>query len=266
VVELSSINRLLEIMAQLRDPEKGCPWDRKQTYKTIVPYTLEEAYEVADAIEREDFDELKSELGDLLFQVVFYSQIAKEEGRFTFDDVAADIADKMYRRHPHVFADANFETEEELGSAWEAIKAQERDRQPDGSALAGVTQGLPALMRAQKLTKKASKVGFDWLNPEGAFDKMVEEVAEVREAWDSGDRDHLADELGDILFVMTNIIRKLGFESEEIMRAANNKFERRFRAMEQYLAAQGHDDMTQLELEQMESAWQEIKKVEKKNQ
>jgi len=262
---LSSIDRLLEIMAQLRDPEKGCPWDRKQTYKTIVPYTLEEAYEVADVIEREDFDELKSELGDLLFQVVFYSQIAKEEGRFTFDDVAADIADKMHRRHPHVFADANFETEEQLGSAWEAIKAQERDQQPDSSALAGVTKGLPALMRAQKLTKKASKVGFDWPNPEGAFDKMVEEVAEVREAWASGDRDHLADELGDILFVMTNIIRKLGFESEEIMRAANNKFERRFRAMEQYLAAQGHDDMTQLELEQMESAWQEIKKVEKKN-
>ena len=259
------MDRLLEIMSQLRDPQTGCPWDRKQTYKTIVPYTLEEAYEVADAIERNDFDELKSELGDLLFQVVFYSQIASEEGRFTFDDVAAGIADKMHRRHPHVFADANFETEEQLGSAWEAIKAQERNEQADMSALAGVTKGLPALMRAQKLTKKASKVGFDWSNPEGAFDKMVEEVAEVREAWVSGDRDHLADELGDILFVMTNIIRKLGFESEEIMRAANNKFERRFRAMELHLAEQGHADLTQLQLEQMEAAWQAIKKVEKNN-
>ena len=259
------MDRLLEIMSQLRDPQTGCPWDRKQTYKTIVPYTLEEAYEVADAIERNDFDELKSELGDLLFQVVFYSQIASEEGRFTFDDVAAGIADKMHRRHPHVFADANFETEEQLGSAWEAIKAQERNEQADMSALAGVTKGLPALMRAQKLTKKASRVGFDWPDPEGAFDKMVEEVAEVREAWASGDRDHLADELGDILFVMTNIIRKLGFESEEIMRAANNKFERRFRAMELHLAEQGHADLTQLQLEQMEAAWQAIKKVEKNN-
>ena len=259
------MDRLLEIMAQLRDPQTGCPWDRKQTYKTIVPYTLEEAYEVADAIERNDFDELKSELGDLLFQVVFYSQIASEEGRFTFDDVAAGIADKMHRRHPHVFADANFETEEQLGSAWEAIKAQERNEQADMSALAGVTKGLPALMRAQKLTKKASRVGFDWPDPEGAFDKMVEEVAEVREAWASGDRDHLADELGDILFVMTNIIRKLGFESEEIMRAANNKFERRFRAMELHLGEQGHADLTQLQLEQMEAAWQAIKKVEKNN-
>ncbi len=259
------MDRLLEIMSQLRDPQTGCPWDRKQTYKTIVPYTLEEAYEVADAIERNDFDELKSELGDLLFQVVFYSQIASEEGRFTFDDVAAGIADKMHRRHPHVFADANFETEEQLGSAWEAIKAQERNEQADMSALAGVTKGLPALIRAQKLTKKASKVGFDWPDPEGAFDKMVEEVAEVREAWASGDRDHLADELGDILFVMTNIIRKLGFESEEIMRAANNKFERRFRAMELHLAEQGHADLTQLQLEQMEAAWQAIKKVEKNN-
>jgi len=259
------MDRLLEIMSQLRDPQTGCPWDRKQTYKTIVPYTLEEAYEVADAIERNDFDELKSELGDLLFQVVFYSQIASEEGRFTFDDVAAGIADKMHRRHPHVFADANFETEEQLGSAWEAIKAQERNEQADMSALAGVTKGLPALMRAQKLTKKASKVGFDWPDPEGAFDKMVEEVAEVREAWASGDRDHLADELGDILFVMTNIIRKLGFESEEIMRAANNKFERRFRAMELHLAEQGYADLTQLQLEQMEAAWQAIKKVEKNN-
>jgi len=262
---VSSMDRLLEIMSQLRDPQTGCPWDRKQTYKTIVPYTLEEAYEVADAIERNDFDELKSELGDLLFQVVFYSQIASEEGRFTFDDVAAGIADKMHRRHPHVFADANFETEEQLGSAWEAIKAQERNEQADMSALAGVTKGLPALMRAQKLTKKASRVGFDWPDPEGAFDKMVEEVAEVREAWASDDRDHLADELGDILFVMTNIIRKLGFESEEIMRAANNKFERRFRAMELHLAEQGHADLTQLQLEQMEAAWQAIKKVEKNN-
>ena len=262
---MSSMDRLLEIMSQLRDPQTGCPWDRKQTYKTIVPYTLEEAYEVADAIERNDFDELKSELGDLLFQVVFYSQIASEEGRFTFDDVAAGIADKMHRRHPHVFADANFETEEQLGSAWEAIKAQERNEQADMSALAGVTKGLPALMRAQKLTKKASRVGFDWPDPEGAFDKMVEEVAEVREAWASGDRDHLADELGDILFVMTNIIRKLGFESEEIMRAANNKFERRFRAMELHLAEQGYADLTQLQLEQMEAAWQAIKKVEKNN-
>jgi MazG family protein len=263
---MSSVDKLLQIMAALRDPETGCPWDLKQTYATIVPYTLEEAYEVADAIERGDMAELREELGDLLFQVVFYSQIAAEEGRFDFQQVVEGINEKMLRRHPHVFADARVESEHELHQAWEQAKAAERaakQAQADESQMAGVARGLPALMRAHKLQKRAQDVGFDWPDVSGAFAKTREEIAEVEAALQTGDRDHLEEELGDLLFALVNIVRLLGFKAEHSMRHANDKFERRFRRMEQVLAAQGHRDLQHLELHVMEAAWEAVKREEK---
>ncbi len=259
---MSSIDQLLQIMAQLRDPERGCPWDLKQTYATIVPYTLEEAYEVADAIEREDMAELRDELGDLLFQVVFYSQIAREEGHFDFEQVAAGICEKMLRRHPHVFADAQFENEEDLHRAWEKAKLAERagkQEHSDDSQMAGVTKALPALLRAQKLQKKAADVSFDWPDVGGAFDKTREEIAEVEDALEQGDREHLEEELGDLLFAIVNIIRLLGFQAEHSLRKANDKFERRFRRMERLLSEQGHPELGNLELDAMETAWEQVK-------
>ena len=263
---MSSIDRLLQIMAQLRDPQSGCPWDIKQSYASIVPYTLEEAYEVADAIERGDMHELREELGDLLFQVVFYSQIAKEEGHFDFEQVAAGIAEKMLRRHPHVFSDAEYENDAALREAWEKIKAEERaakDKQPDNSALAGVAMGLPALMRAHKLQKRAADVGFDWPDARGAFDKTREEIDEVQQALEGSDPDHLEEELGDLMFALVNVVRLLGFKAEHSMRRANAKFERRFREMEQWLAQQGNDDLSALSLDQLEAAWEAVKQQEK---
>ena len=263
---MSSIDRLLQIMAQLRDPQSGCPWDIKQSYASIVPYTLEEAYEVADAIERGDMHELREELGDLLFQVVFYSQIAKEEGHFDFEQVAAGIAEKMLRRHPHVFSDAEYENDAALREAWEKIKAEERaakDKLPDNSALAGVALGLPALMRAHKLQKRAADVGFDWPDARGAFDKTREEIDEVQQALEGSDPDHLEEELGDLMFALVNVVRLLGFKAEHSMRRANAKFERRFREMEQWLAQQGNDDLSALPLDQLEAAWEAVKQQEK---
>lgn len=263
---MSSIDRLLQIMAALRDPDSGCPWDLKQTYATIVPYTLEEAYEVADAIERGDMAELREELGDLLFQVVFYSQIASEEGHFDFEQVAAGICEKMLRRHPHVFDDAQFDSEEELHHAWEQTKAVERaakQDQVDDSRMAGVARGLPALMRAYKLQKRAADVGFDWPDVSGAFDKTREEIVEVEEALAHGDSQHLEEELGDLMFAMVNIVRLLGFKAEHSVRRANDKFERRFRRMERLLADEGHKDLKQLDLEVMEAAWEAVKREEK---
>jgi MazG family protein len=257
---------LLQIMAQLRDPEKGCPWDLKQTYATIVPYTLEEAYEVADAIEQGDMAELRDELGDLLFQVVFYSQIAREEGHFDFEQVAAGICEKMLRRHPHVFADAQFDDEHSLRRAWEETKAAERaakQEQTDPSQLAGVTRALPALLRAHKLQKKAAEVGFDWPDVSGAFDKTHEEIAEVEQALQQGDPEHLEEELGDLLFAMVNIVRLLGFKAEHSLRRANDKFERRFRRMEQLLSADGQNDLKCLDLDTLEAAWEAAKREEK---
>jgi len=259
---LSSIDQLLQIMAQLRDPERGCPWDLKQTYATIVPHTLEEAYEVADAIERHDMAELRDELGDLLFQVVFYSQIAREEGHFDFEQVAAGICEKMLRRHPHVFADAQFESEEALHQAWEKAKSAERAGKPehtDRSQMAGVTKALPALLRAHKLQKKAADVGFDWPDVSGAFDKTREEIAEVEHALEAGDREHLEEELGDLLFAMVNVVRLLGFQAEHSLRKASDKFERRFRRMEQLLVKKGHPEPGKLELDAMEAVWERVK-------
>ena len=263
---MSSVDRLLQIMAALRDPASGCPWDLKQTYASIVPYTLEEAYEVADAIERNDMPELRDELGDLLFQVVFYSQIAREQGHFDFEQVAAGICEKMLRRHPHVFGDVEYADEQDLREAWEQAKAAERaDKQQaaDHSQMAGVTRALPALMRAYKLQRKAADVGFDWPDASGAFEKAREEIAEVEQALQEGDPGHLEEELGDLLFAMVNVVRLLGFKAEHSLRRANDKFERRFRRMEQLLGEQGQSDLKKLDLDVLEAAWEAVKREER---
>lgn len=259
---MEAMQRLLEIMARLRDPESGCPWDQRQTYATIVPYTLEEAYEVADAIDRGDMAELRSELGDLLFQVVFYSEIAREEGHFDFHDVAHGICEKMVRRHPHVFADADYADDEALRNAWEQAKAQERAAGRPAQAasqMEGVARALPALIRAEKLQKRAARAGFDWPDASGAFAKTREEFDEVEAEIRAGDRDRLQDELGDMLFAMVNVVRLLGHDAEQALSRANEKFERRFRAMEQRLHAQGHQDLRTLSLEALDAAWEAVK-------
>jgi nucleoside triphosphate diphosphatase len=216
------IQPLLDIMARLRDPEKGCPWDVAQNFATIAPYTIEEAYEVTDAIQREDMAALKDELGDLLFQTAFHARIAEEAGEFGFDDIVTAICDKMIRRHPHVFGDA-------AKPDWEALKAAERASQADDSVLGGVALGLPALMRAEKLQKRAARTGFDWPDAQGARAKVFEEVAEVDAAMTDNARE---DEIGDLLFATVNWARKLGVDPEVALRRANAKFERRFRHME----------------------------------
>ena len=262
---MEAMQRLLEIMVRLRDPDGGCPWDQRQTYSTIVPYTLEEAYEVADAIQRGDMSELRDELGDLLFQIVFYSQIASEEGHFVFDDVARGICDKMIRRHPHVFADAEYANDEQLRQAWEAKKAEERagrDAVAETGQMDGVARALPALIRAEKLQKRAARVGFDWPDAQGAFDKTREELDEVQAEIESGDTGRLQDELGDLLFAMVNVVRLLGMDAEQALSQANEKFERRFRLMERRLRAAGHDDPRGLSLQVMDAAWDEVKRTE----
>jgi nucleoside triphosphate diphosphatase len=258
---LSEITRLLEIMARLRDPETGCPWDREQTYASIVPHTIEEAYEVADSVAREDYSELRDELGDLLLQVVFYSQIAREEGRFCFDDVVASINDKLVRRHPHVFSDASYESEAARSEAWESQKARERDQKvgrPSGR-LEGVAMALPALSRAVKLQKRAARAGFDWEDMEPVFDKIQEELEELRhEIREGAPRARLEDEMGDILFAATNLSRHLGLEPEAALRSTNRKFERRFGYMESRLEAQNRV-LEECNLEELEQLWQEAK-------
>lgn len=261
---MESMSRLLEIMARLRDPDGGCPWDQRQTYATIVPYTLEEAYEVADAIQRGDMTELRDELGDLLFQIVFYSQIAGEEGHFGFADVARGICDKMIRRHPHVFADAEYADEIQLRQAWEAKKAEERaerDAALETSQMDGVARALPALIRAEKLQKRAARVGFDWPDARGAFDKTREELDEVQAEIDSGDQSRLQDELGDLLFAMVNVVRLLGMDAEQALSLANEKFERRFRDMERTLKRDG-EQMQEMSLAELDAAWEAVKQRE----
>ncbi|MGE0809280.1 MAG: nucleoside triphosphate pyrophosphohydrolase [Immundisolibacter sp.] len=242
--------RLLDLMARLRDPQRGCPWDLRQDFASVAPYTLEEAYEVADAIARRDFDDLRLELGDLLLQVAFHAQMAREAGLFDFEDVAAGICDKLLRRHPHVFGDAVFETDADRSAAWEAAKAAERGAK-DSGVLAGVAQALPALKRAQKLQQRAARVGFDWPDLTPVLDKLDEELAEVREALSQDDRDAVADELGDLLFVMANLARHLKVDAEDALRRGNAKFERRFAYIEQALRAAGRqpEDCTLAELD-----------------
>jgi ATP diphosphatase len=257
-----SIERVLTIMSRLRDPESGCPWDREQTFASIAPYTIEEAYEVADAIEREALDELKSELGDLLFQVVFHSQMASERGMFTFDDVVNAISDKLERRHPHVFAQAKISSTEEQNRAWEEHKRQEREARADtSSVLDDVPVGLPALTRAMKLGKRAASVGFEWPNIEGVLEKIEEEIRELRTARAAQSQTDVAGEMGDLLFSLANLARYLRVDLETALRGTNAKFERRFRYVEQRLLAAGKTPQ-QSTLTEMDALWNEAKVLE----
>jgi ATP diphosphatase len=255
-------SRLLAVMAALRTPGTGCPWDLEQSFETIAPYTLEEAYEVADAIARQDYSALKDELGDLLLQVVYHARMAEEAGHFTYADVAKGIADKMVRRHPNVFADQQVATAADQAVAWEAAKAAERG---DASALSGVALALPALTRAEKLTKRAARVGFDWPDAEAVLDKLDEEVAELRAELPEADPDRLEDEVGDLLFVLANLARKLKVDPETALRRANQKFTRRFGAIEAALAAEGRTPQ-QATLAEMEAHWQAAKIAERQPQ
>lgn len=244
------LNRLLQIMARLRDPLTGCEWDVEQTYATIAPYTIEEAYEVADAIQRGDMADLRDELGDLLLQVVFHSRIGEEAGDFDFEDVARSIADKMEARHPHVFGNGDRQSER----PWEALKEAERAQKGATSALDGVAKALPALMRAEKLQKRAARQGFDWPDRQGPADKLIEEMSELAEA--PGDRQ--LEEAGDLLFAAVNLVRAYGIAPEEALRAANDKFERRYRSME----ALGGADFAGLDIEAKDALWQHVKRGE----
>jgi MazG family protein len=252
-----SIERLKEIMATLRDPERGCPWDQEQTWESIAPHTLEEAYELADAIAQGDPGKVRDELGDLLFQVVFQSQIAEERGLFDLEEVAAAIGSKLERRHPHVFGEATVRSAAEQTVAWEAHKAAERRATGGGEgALDGVTLGLPALTRAAKLGRRAGAVGFDWVRAEDVLGKVEEEVRELHGALSAGDAVHSREELGDVLFSLAQLARHLGADPEEALRAANAKFERRFRCIERMLAEHGRHprDATPDELEALWTA------------
>ena len=269
----NDIHRLLAIMARLRDPQGGCPWDVKQTFATIAPYTVEEAYEVADAIDRNDLDDLKDELGDLLFQVVFHARMAEEQGAFAFGDVVAAISDKMERRHPHVFAGMSVADSDALNAMWDAEKKKERlakyGAAHDDSALAGIARGLPEWQRAVKLQKKAATVGFDWPGPAPVIAKLQEELEEVRVEFDArgsapGDvavQDRLEDEIGDLLFVAANLARHAKVDPGAALRRANHKFERRFRAMETMAAADGVR-LADLALEAQDGYWERAKQQE----
>lgn len=262
-----TLQRLVEIMAQLRDPDSGCPWDREQTLETIVPYTIEEAYEVADSIAKADMGELCSELGDLLFQVVFYARIASEQGHFNLDDVIHGICEKMVRRHPHVFGDARVANADEQSIVWEQLKAQERQSRATEEPvhhLQGIAHALPALLRATKLQKRAAKIGFDWPDSEGVLAKVREELGELEAELNRPriDEARVADEMGDLLFSCVNLSRHLGLDAENLLRAANGKFEARFNAMESILRGRG-TTLEASDLSVMDAAWNEAKRKEK---
>jgi ATP diphosphatase len=259
------IARLIEIMAALRTPGSGCPWDLEQSFETIAPYTLEEAYEVADAIARGDLDHLKDELGDLLLQVVFHARMAEEQGAFDFGGVIESITTKLIRRHPHVFADEHGQTAEAVKGLWERIKAEERAERgeaPATGALAGVPVALPALTRALKLQNKAGHVGFDWNDPRAVLAKIREEADEIEAALDAGERTNAAAEVGDLMFAVVNLARHLNADPESILRAANLKFERRFAAIERALAARGKSPK-EATLAEMDVLWDEAKAAER---
>lgn len=263
---MSSIEKLLEIMATLRDPNHGCPWDLQQDFSSIAPYTIEEAYEVADAIARGDLSGLKDELGDLLFQVVFHARMAEERAAFDFEAVAAAIVDKMRRRHPHVFGDRQQRLAGMDESGWESIKAGEREAGAGSttvSALDGVAQALPALKRAQKLGKRAARIGFDWPDISGVRTKIDEEIAELRQAETDGAADRIAEEFGDLLFSLVNLARHLDVDAEQALRHANRKFESRFRHMEQLVVASGAQ-LSDLDLDALEQHWQRAKELHDK--
>ncbi|MFT4255575.1 MAG: nucleoside triphosphate pyrophosphohydrolase [Pseudoxanthomonas sp.] len=262
------IDELLSIMARLRDPQGGCPWDLQQDFSTIAPHTIEEAYEVADAIDRDDLAGLKDELGDLLLQVVFHARMAEEQGAFAFDDVARAICDKMLRRHPHVFGDTTADDADTVLANWDQIKRAEREARgdTDTSALAGIARGLPEWQRAAKLQSRAARVGFDWSGPEPVIAKLREEIDEVRAEFAKGDvadnRARLLDEIGDVLFVCANLARHAGVDAGAALRHANHKFERRFRAMEQLAEADGQPLAGQ-SLAAQEAYWARAKRIER---
>lgn len=262
-----SIDDLLYLMARLRDPESGCPWDIKQDYASIATSTLEEAYEVVDAIEKEDFVHLKEELGDLLFQVIFYSQLGKEEGRFAFDEVVSDLVEKLIRRHPHVFPDGTLESRvdnratlpTDVKARWEAIKQQEREAKGKAGLLADVPLNLPALSRAAKLQKRAAGVGFDWDDVKGPLDKVREELAEVEAELESGDQSRLEEELGDLLFAAVNVARYMKIDPEQALRRANQKFEKRFGFIEANVRA----PLEQTSIGEMNRLWDLAKSLDR---
>ncbi|CUH53273.1 nucleoside triphosphate pyrophosphohydrolase [Shimia marina] len=255
--------RLLEIMRRLRDPETGCPWDIEQDFGTIAPYTIEEAYEVADAIEQEAWGELKGELGDLLFQTVFHAQMAQEKGLFSFDEIADTMSDKMVARHPHVFGDEDREkSAEQQVRDWEAVKAAERAGKAQGGTLDGVALGLPALLRAVKLQKRAARVGFDWPDVSHVLEKIVEEAGELVEARETLTQAEVEEEFGDMLFVMANLARHLNVEPEAALRATNAKFVRRFEGVEAKLKARGKTPQ-ESDLAEMDALWDVVKAEEK---
>jgi MazG family protein len=256
---MSSIDKLLEVMTRLRDVDDGCSWDRKQDFSTIAPYTIEEAYEVADAIAREDFAALRDELGDLLFQVVFHAQMANEAGLFDFDDVVGAISDKMLRRHPHVFGTEEERAAGAVDGGWERIKAEERAGKDDDSALAGVAVALPALKRAQKLGKRAGTVGFDWPDRQGVRDKIREELDELEDAVGSRSIASIEEEFGDLLFAVVNLARHLDVDPEKALTSANYKFESRFRDMESAVREDGKALNSQ-SLESLDKEWRAAKK------
>ena len=277
-----TIEDLKTLMARLRDPETGCPWDTRQSYRTIVPHTLEEAYEVADAIEREDYPHLKDELGDLLFQVIFYTQLGREDGHFDFDGVVDHLVRKLVRRHPHVFPEGTLESridpdnrpdEAWIKESWERIKAEERAMKPapeasvELSRLDGIARTLPAMVRAEKLQKRAARHGFDWPNVGPVFDKLHEEIDELKEAWEAaqtgaGDPDAVEDELGDLLFVCVNLARFMKVNPEQALNRTNHKFDARFRAIERVLEREGRDTDEEA-LEALGAVWQVVKGVER---
>jgi nucleoside triphosphate diphosphatase len=261
----SLFDELVEVMRKLRDPATGCVWDKEQNFTTIAPYTIEEAYEVADAIARNDMGDLREELGDLLFQVVFHAQMAHEDNLFSIEDVIAAIIQKMVARHPHVFGQADFRSAEEQTLAWEEQKAAERAAKAQAhnalSALDGVALALPALKRAQKIQARAARVGFDWPNHNGAFDKITEEAAEIKTALtENADIEKITDEIGDLLFSVVNAARHLGVDSETALRAASAKFERRFRHVEE-IATKANQKMSDMSLDQLEALWQRAKTI-----
>lgn len=277
-----TIEDLKTLMARLRDPETGCPWDTKQSYRTIVPHTLEEAYEVADAIEREDYPHLKDELGDLLFQVIFYAQLGREDGHFDFEGVVDHLVRKLVRRHPHVFPEGTLDSridpdnrpdEAWIKESWERIKAEERamkpapDAQAAASRLDGIARTLPAMARAEKLQKRAARHGFDWPEIGPVFDKLHEEIDELKEAWQAaqagnGEPDAVEDELGDLLFVCVNLARFMKVNPEQALNRTNHKFDARFRAIERVLEREGRN-MDDESLEALDAVWQAVKGVER---
>jgi ATP diphosphatase len=262
---MKNTQRLLQVMQQLRDPKSGCSWDKKQDFTSLIPYTLEEAYEVVDAIERDDMQDLQGELGDLLFQVAFHSQLAEEQGLFDFEQVAGGIADKLTRRHPHVFSGVVYASEAEQKQAWETLKAAERAEKEaeNHTILSGVAKNLPALVQCKKIQDRAANHGFDWTEVEPVYDKVLEELDEVKEAWESGDQEHTEEEIGDLLLVAVNLARHMNVDPEQALKKSTQKFTKRFEYIEQKVAQSGRE-VKKCELSELDALWNEAKIAFKK--